>query len=1321
MERASQTRTTQLLAVVGRDTLMYSSGIAGHSNVPSDEDPGQLLIAVHDAAEGILWTGHADGEIRASVTSSSDMPAMLRPSAGQPPSARGGQANARTAVVDTHTMPDRAGASSEAGGCVVHPDAITAMCLGGRRVVWAGDASGRCCAVGYGEVAHALRPLWPLQQLAAAAPLPMKRPARGVAQGASEAPQPGTPVTAILAKHDTVTAATAACTLHLLRASDATQLGSINFSKYGMCSVMVAVNWRSDVPQSKAPEALGWRLLTGHAGGLCLLWDLSNGRVSAVCAVGPQGPPVVSISVCHALDCMILGLEDGKLAMCALPSASMGMVRIGQGKLPTWTLPQHIIRAHNSRLTAFDARGANVVTGSRAGGIKAWDVAVLKSAAVAQGLSFPRVPRSSMCESLETGSIGSVHALQARTPNEGDGCAPTSPARSASSVNDSFPGFKSGTAVHATAAPPASGTTHLTSLASQAAHSGIHPFEPDSSTSMGGGAETAEASPEAVRVVSEWLESAAGFHNLIRQDELRMIEEIGCGAEGSVFRGRWHHIDVACKEMHPASYSFDRLTSIANDIVEHGHSTVLEAIMQEVQALIDVSQHPNVVRFIGLCIDPPRIVTEYYPLGSMFDLLCKARQGDHYVIRQLSWARRLQMLHNIAAGMAYLHSRSYVHGDLRSPNVFVGLDGHVKIGDFGFARLLGDHESAETNRTSNPRWLAPEVLKEGCSSRAADVFSFAIIMWEMLTWQIPYTGYFSLQVAFNHFRDDFRPDIPPDTELPVSKSVNLEPFKALMNECWHQVPDQRPTFSVVAARLSCLMHWQSTIGRIRAQVDAASAVHKMQAQTGERNADAALRAAHADAATSRAPSMDGGADKPAVLSAGKRSATITATDSPASLSAAATLHGPSNEASSEVTAQAVGNVQKDGAHRQAAVEPPGSRAHSTASTDPASAVPDFVDGAATAPSPGGLTVPLAALLTQAVESAHVRGGPGFLQVPMSPSSAPRALFSANPDESPEMPMPGHPTTQLTSEAAAWLVSVMSRKHASSTSSGGSSGAPAEEEFVRKFKTGRAVDSPVVSACAAAAQVEARPPWAPSNGDQNLWYQDLAQWGQRPGLPRAGSSAPYSYLHGIPLSKESSLGEAEGKAVTPIASGAAPAAMPKEGTPQPSLSTVQYTSTPAMHVQVSDDMEEHVRGHPVKQLQPHLGCEDSLGVEADAETGTPFASMALASVVLGGQGQGSSLSHTANAMLTGASTTTRPGPVASTRPRRNMSLRQSPTRLHADVTPDLAADSISNPPPRATDAEAMTSAQATEFSSCMPTPFANLTLVESLDIDAANAH
>ena len=71
------------------------------------------------------------------------------------------------------------------------------------------------------------------------------------------------------------------------------------------------------------------------------------------------------------------------------------------------------------------------------------------------------------------------------------------------------------------------------------------------------------------------------------------------------------------------------------------------------------------------------------------------------------------MLHNVAAGMAYLHSRNYVHGDLRSPNIFVGLDGHVKIGDFGFARLLG------ADRVGGTQWVEGHSGAQGSREKAA--------------------------------------------------------------------------------------------------------------------------------------------------------------------------------------------------------------------------------------------------------------------------------------------------------------------------------------------------------------------------------------------------------------------------------------------------------------------------------------------------------------------------------------------------------------------------------------------------------------------------
>lgn len=91
-------------------------------------------------------------------------------------------------------------------------------------------------------------------------------------------------------------------------------------------------------------------------------------------------------------------------------------------------------------------------------------------------------------------------------------------------------------------------------------------------------------------------------------------------------------------------------------------------------------------------------------------------------------------LQDIAAGMAYLHSRNYIHGDLRSPNVFVTEDQHLKIGDFGFARILGTpgglggNDPSDTGavpaRLTNPRWQAPEVyaMDQPVATTAADVY-----------------------------------------------------------------------------------------------------------------------------------------------------------------------------------------------------------------------------------------------------------------------------------------------------------------------------------------------------------------------------------------------------------------------------------------------------------------------------------------------------------------------------------------------------------------------------------------------------------------------
>lgn len=83
-------------------------------------------------------------------------------------------------------------------------------------------------------------------------------------------------------------------------------------------------------------------------------------------------------------------------------------------------------------------------------------------------------------------------------------------------------------------------------------------------------------------------------------------------------------------------------------------------------------------------------MTEFYHHGSIFDILHKAQSGDHHCVDMLAWNQRLSLLLDVASGMEFLHSRNYVHGDLRSPNVFVTSDNRAKIGDFGFCQLLGE-------------------------------------------------------------------------------------------------------------------------------------------------------------------------------------------------------------------------------------------------------------------------------------------------------------------------------------------------------------------------------------------------------------------------------------------------------------------------------------------------------------------------------------------------------------------------------------------------------------------------------------------------------
>jgi serine/threonine protein kinase len=136
-------------------------------------------------------------------------------------------------------------------------------------------------------------------------------------------------------------------------------------------------------------------------------------------------------------------------------------------------------------------------------------------------------------------------------------------------------------------------------------------------------------------------------------------------------------------------------------------------------------RHPSIVMYLGVCLDPPAVVTEYCARGSLADVLKRARTSP-LLAAQLDWARRLNMALDAAKGMLYLHSCAppIIHRDLKSANLLVDRHWRVRVCDFNLSRVLEDSAVLSSVAATNPRWLAPEILSGKGYTFASDVYSF---------------------------------------------------------------------------------------------------------------------------------------------------------------------------------------------------------------------------------------------------------------------------------------------------------------------------------------------------------------------------------------------------------------------------------------------------------------------------------------------------------------------------------------------------------------------------------------------------------------------
>jgi hypothetical protein len=291
-------------------------------------------------------------------------------------------------------------------------------------------------------------------------------------------------------------------------------------------------------------------------------------------------------------------------------------------------------------------------------------------------------------------------------------------------------------------------------------------------------------------------------------DDLSIIKVIGEGSFGRVYLAVWHETNVAVKVLLDSSITQSQAATLSLS------SPILQKLEAEGSLLASL-RHPNIVNFMGVCTFPPAIVTEYCPRGSLTDVLRMAKENAE-LAQYLTWPRRIAMLTDAAQGMLFLHKHRppIIHRDLKSPNLLVTEHFKVQISDFNLSKIIQEAtatsavQQTSNSGANNPRWLAVECLSGNKATEASDVFSFGVIMWEMMTFSIPWTGQTNPWSIVRTICDGGRLEIPAQEDVPggadTANYKGYDDYVVLMNKCWAQEPANRPDFAAVIAALKKL-------------------------------------------------------------------------------------------------------------------------------------------------------------------------------------------------------------------------------------------------------------------------------------------------------------------------------------------------------------------------------------------------------------------------------------------------------------------------------------------------------------------------------------
>lgn len=267
----------------------------------------------------------------------------------------------------------------------------------------------------------------------------------------------------------------------------------------------------------------------------------------------------------------------------------------------------------------------------------------------------------------------------------------------------------------------------------------------------------------------------------IRKDDFQLGRLLGFGGFGTVYIGSYKGRNVAIKMLHKKSKN---------------PAAILESFKAEMNALR--LQHPNIVQ--TLCVSNidqfdsgAWIVMEYIEHKDLNSIICDPRQA-------LRPNRRIKIALQLASALRYAHENCIVHLDFKPKNIFVTAEDKCKLGDFGCSQKVEYNTGKVDPRqrsllTGTFAYRAPELLRGELPSLNADMFSYGITLWQLLSKEVPYSGENQHVIVFAVVAQNMRPK-HPDLANVVSDPFEIL-YRELYEQSWSAKPCERPSSAEV--------------------------------------------------------------------------------------------------------------------------------------------------------------------------------------------------------------------------------------------------------------------------------------------------------------------------------------------------------------------------------------------------------------------------------------------------------------------------------------------------------------------------------------------